>query len=161
MIDFNYNPVSEEEAQKLRYNLLPDGIYKGKVKEAERKKSYAGNPMGVFTLKFSDNEGNCRTIIDHIAFIPSMMWKARHFCESTDLINEFESKKFVPELALDKDVYARIKTEIGKEIPFDKLNGKPPGSRYPDKNVVEDYVKPVINDQEIKTEDLFDDVVPF
>jgi hypothetical protein len=44
-------------------------------------------------------------------------------------------------MAINKSVKVKIVVEPGSEIPQDKLKGKPLGSKYPDKNKVEDYIK--------------------
>jgi hypothetical protein len=45
------------------------------------------------------------------------------------------------DLMIGKRLRVKIGIEAGNEIPADKLNGKPVGSKYPDKNKVEDYIK--------------------
>jgi hypothetical protein len=61
-----------------------------------------------------------------------------------------------------RNVRVILGTQIGNEIPADKLNGKPPGSRYPDKNVVQDYVKKADQKAVSKPVDDFqDDLIPF
>ncbi len=140
MIDFNYDPMSEEEAERARYKMMEDGMYKGVIEHAISKTFNSGNPGGVFTVRVWDRDGSPKEIIDNVTLLPSMMWKWRHLSAACGLLKEFEEKKFRPELCEGKDVMVSIKTQVGKEIPFDKLNGKPPGSTYPTKNVIEDYV---------------------
>jgi hypothetical protein len=139
-MEYNYQPLSEEEAQRKRYKLMDDGIYQATIEHAEGKLSSSNNPMGVFYLRVWDKSGHPKEIKDYIPFIDSMMWKLRHLADASKLIKEFEDRKFRPELAIGKEVYVNIKTQSGKEIPLDKLNGKAPGAKYPDKNVVDDYV---------------------
>ncbi len=160
-MEYNYEPLSEEEAQKKRFHLMENGTYKGVVEHAEGKMSSSNNPMGVFRLRVWDNEGQPRELIDYITFAPSMVWKLRHLCDSTGLIKEFEEKKFRPELAIGKSVVVNIKTQSGKEIPLDKLNGKAPGSKYSDKNVIDDYVVQAATTNAVMPTDDFNDDVPF
>lgn len=140
MIDFNYEPLSSEEADKFRYHLLDDGFYDGTIEYAESKISRSNNPMGEFILRVWDKDGRPKEIKDYLPFIPSMMWKARHLCESTGLIKEFDEKRFRPELTIGRNITVNIGTQLGKEIPIENLNGKPMGTKYPDKNVVIDYI---------------------
>jgi hypothetical protein len=140
MLNYDYNPMTEEEAQRARFNLLPDGDYEFFVRKSTGKQSAKGNAMDELVLEIFDKEGMAHEVMDFLLWTPSMLWKMRHFCCSTNLLKEFEEKKFRPELADNKTGIARIRTQAGKEIPFDKLNGKPPGTKYYDKNVVEDYI---------------------
>ena len=139
MSDFFYDPMSEEEALKERFSLLPDGTYRATIILAEGKISNSGNPMGVFTLRVWDADDKPKEIIDYIPSIRTMAWKMRHLCAACNLMKEYESNAFRPELTEGKNVSVIIKTAIGKEIPFDKLNGKPSGTKYPNKNIIEDY----------------------
>jgi hypothetical protein len=139
-MNWDYEPLSEEEAQKERYQLMDDGVYRAVIEHCEGRMSSSNNPMGVFNLRVWDSSGKPKEITDYIPFIKSMMWKLRHLCDSAGLVKEFEEKKFRPELAVGKEVLVSIKTQAGKEIPYEKLKGKPPGSKYSDKNVIDDYV---------------------
>ena len=141
MIDFNYDPMSEEEAQRERYKMLEDGIYKGVIESAkvEAAKS-TGNPQIVLGLRVWDRDGNPKELKDWVTLSRNMIWKLRHLCESCGLIKEFEDKTFKPDLCEGKSVMVKIKMRPASEIPFDKLNGKEPGSMYPAKNVIDDYV---------------------
>lgn len=166
-MNFDYEPLSEEEARKERYQLIEDGVCRGKIMDATGKMSSSDNPMGVFILRIWDKHGKTKEITDYITFTKSMIWKLRHLCNSIGMIKEFEEKRFSPELAIDKDVYVHISIQKGKEIPFDKLNGKPPGTKYPDRNVIDDYVIPMSPQasmiQPIKPKDdaFIDDDLPF
>jgi hypothetical protein len=70
-----------------------------------------------------------------------MMWKIIHFSDSSGLLKEYQEQKLCSEIIINKRVRVKITIEEGSEIPQDKLKGKPPGSKYPDKNKVEDYIK--------------------
>jgi hypothetical protein len=43
-------------------------------------------------------------------------------------------------MAAKRHVKVRLRRKLGDEIPMDRLDGKPLGSRYPDKNIIEDYL---------------------
>jgi len=137
---FDYEPMTEEQCEKARYQLLPDGFYKGKIEDAISRQSSKGNPMAELTEIFYDDNGNSKKIKDFLPFTKGMMWKCKHYCDSVNLTTEYLNKQFSPEISKDRVVYALIGIEKGKEIPFDKLNGKPFGSLYPDKNIIKDYV---------------------
>jgi len=51
----------------------------------------------------------------------------------------------------------------GGEIPIDKLKGKAPGARYPDKNKVEDYIVGSVSDKPVvaNTDGFLDEEIPF
>ncbi len=167
MLSYDYTPMTEQEAQRERYNLLPDGDYDIFVEKSVGKISASGNPMAELYIAVFDKDGRPVHIKDYLIFTPSMAWKLLHFCESADLVTEYKAKQFRPELADQRGARARIRTQQGKEIPHDKLNGKPPGSRYPDKNVIEDYVKKdptnlAQSDNKVSGIDPeFDDAIPF
>lgn len=168
LMEYNYEPLSEEQAQKERFQLLEDGDYEGIIEFACGKISRSHNPMGVFTVRVWDKEGRPKEITDYITFTNSMIWKLRHLCGSTGLIKEFEEKKFRPEITIGKKVLVRVRTSIGTEIPSDKLNGKPIGSKYPDKNVIEDYLMTIILNKEkiveqksVESKEFFNDDIPF
>ena len=139
-IDFIYEPMSEEAAINARFKLMDEGSYKGVIEHVESKQSQKGNPMLVVTLRVWNADGLPSELTDYIVSMPSMIWKLRHLCESAGLLKEFEEKKFQPDMLLGKNVMVMIKTQPGKEIPYDKLNGKEPGAKYPAKNVIDDYI---------------------
>jgi len=72
-----------------------------------------------------------------------MMWKVIHCAESAEKLKEYQEGKFCSDIMRGASVILRIGTEKGGEIPIDKLKGKAPGARYPDKNKVEDYLAKV------------------
>lgn len=157
---FTYQPLTEQQCNEARYQLLKDGIYEAVIKKSEFQKSRNGNPMFKMTLDVFDDKGSIFFITDYLVFTPQMMFKVKHFCESAGLQKEYESGEFCqPDLAVQRNVFVKIKTQKGKEIPDENLDGKPKGSCYPDKNVVDDYV--VIEKKQSKEEDFFDDAVPF
>ncbi len=139
MLSYDYNVLTEEQAQRARFGLLPDGEYNAFVTQAVGKPSGKGNAMVELTLQIN-HEGVSYDVKDFLLFTDNMIWKTKHFCESAGLVQEFIAKKFRPEMAPRKNVRVIIKTQAGKEIPLDKLNGKAPGTKYFDKNSVEDYL---------------------
>jgi len=167
MMDFTYEAMTEEAAQNARFKLMEEGSYKGVIEHVESKASSKGNPMLVVTLRVWDASGLPSELTDYIVSMPSMIWKLRHLCESAGLMKEFESQSFKPDMLVGKDVMVMVKTQQGKEIPYDKLNGKEPGSKYPTKNIVDDYIGLRKNTEsgmkplpEVK-DDFHDDELPF
>ncbi len=162
-MNFDYEPLTEERALQERYQLLPDGKYKGYVERSLPKISSSNNAMAELTITIFDKDGYNHSVKDYLPFTKNMAWKMLHFCESASLKKEYDDRKFTPELAEGKNVIVELKTQMGKEIPEDKLNGKPLGSCYPAKNVINDYLidNDVIENNVEKKEDFFNDTIPF
>jgi hypothetical protein len=166
MLDFSdYKPMSEEEAQKARFSLMNEGEYEGIVTKWEAQISASGNKMAVIFISIMDSDGLSHSIRDYLVYSPNMMWKIKHAAESAGLGSEFEAGKFMPSLLVSRSVTVKIKIDPGKEIPADKLNGKPAGSKYPDKNAIEDYVPAPLGYkapvQPVAAQAGFDDDIPF
>lgn len=138
---FNYDPISEEEALKERYQLLKDGEYEGFVETATARISSSNNPMIELVLTVYDENGKSKTVKDFLVFTKQMMWKVIHCCKSTGTSKEYLDGKLCAEILVGKNLRVSIGTQTGSLIPNDKLNGKAPGARYPDKNIVEDYLE--------------------
>jgi hypothetical protein len=161
---FSYDVMTEEEAMQERFKLLKDGDYDAVVDNSiDTVSQTSGKPMMDMNLTVYDSFGRGHTVRDFLVFKPSSMWKIIHCAESAGLIEEYKSNKFCSDIIKDRNVRVRIITEKGGEIPLDKLKGKPEGSRYPDKNRVQDYI---VSKREIKViselkSDFIDDEVPF
>lgn len=164
---FPYEVMSENDALKARYSLLEDGEYSAVVFDCIDKISQnSGNPMFEITLHVIDKQGNKNEIKDFCTFTHKMMWKVIRLCASAGVLASYENKTLTPTLLKGKQVKVLVKVRHGKEIPFDKLNGKPMGSLYPDQNVIEDYLmdtKPSsLQPLTMKPESQFpDDDIPF
>lgn len=163
---FDYDVLSESEAMAERYQLLPEGDYPAVIDSSVDKISEnSGNPMMDMTLSVFDKNGRSHSVRDFLPFTRNMAWKMIHCAESAGLLKEYQDKKFCSSLMVGKNVVVRIVLEKGGEIPEHKLNGKPPGSKYPDKNKVEDYVinknshKPM--EKKAEENDFDDDSIPF
>ncbi|CAB4128250.1 Protein of unknown function DUF669 [uncultured Caudovirales phage] len=138
---FAYEILTEQEAIEERFNLLKEGIYDAIVVASIDKVSSSGNPMLDMTLQVFDANGKSRDVRDFLVFTKAMMWKIIHFSDSAGLLTQYMSGKLCSEVAVGNRVQVKISVEEGGEIPQDKLKGKPVGSKYPDKNKVEDYIK--------------------
>jgi len=160
---FSYQVYSEEQAMQERYQLLKKGEYEGYVKESIDKMSSSGNPMMDMTITVYDESGRSYDIRDFLVFTKPMMWKIVHFAKSSGLLQEYMKGKLCSDLVKNKRVRVKINLEEGREIPLDKLKDKPQGSKYPDKNKIEDHLvnNSVIVTHENKNEIIEDEDIPF
>jgi len=159
---FAYQIMSEQQAMQERFQLLKEGEYEAVITSSQDKTSNSGNPMMDMTIAVYDAEGKPHDVRDFLVFTNQMMWKIIHFASSAGIMKEYEEGKLCSQIAIDRRVRVKITIEEGSEIPEDKLKGKPLGSKYPDKNKVEDYVK--MEDQkplEANGSHFLDDDVPF
>ena len=93
-MSFDYDVMSEEEAQKAReFQLLPDGIYDFAVMESKFKYSGAGNPMIELKLRIV-HDGDEYHVFDNLIGTKNMAWKTKHFCEAAGLEKEYLAKQF-------------------------------------------------------------------
>lgn len=159
---FSYDVMTEEEAMRERFQLLEDGEYNAVITRAEaRISTNSGNPMIEVDLDVYDKNGRSHIVRDFLVFTRSMTWKVIHCTNAIGLQKEFESKQLKPEMLLNKNVRVMVSVQTGGLIPTDKLKGKPEGSKYPDKNVIQDYVGQTELSLVEKEEPVFDDSVPF
>ena len=93
-MSFSYQPMSEDEVQKAReFSLLPDGIYDFEIVESKFSYSHSSNPM--IGLKLTINhEGQEYGVFDNLVAAKSMLWKTKHFCDSTGLQREYAAGQF-------------------------------------------------------------------
>jgi len=137
-----YQVMDEEEAMQERFQLLAKGEYDAVIeKSQDRVSSNSGNPMMDMTLSVFDEQGRSHSVRDFLVFTKSMMWKVIHCADSAGIIDQYKSGKLCSDLIQGKRVRVKIGIEEGKIIPEEKLQDKSPGSKYPDKNKVEDYLK--------------------
>jgi hypothetical protein len=161
---FDYEVLTESEAMQERYQLLPDGEYSAVISSPIDKISQnSGNPMIEVILTVYDANGKDHTVKDYLSYSRSMAWKMIHCAESAGKLQEYKDKKFCADVIRGCNVKVRIGTEKGGEIPIDKLKGKAPGARYPDKNKVEDYIVGSVSDKPVvaNTDGFLDEEIPF
>jgi len=159
---FSYDVMTEEEAMRERFQLLEDGEYNAVITRAEaRISTNSGNPMIEVDLDVYDKNGRAHVVRDFLVFTRSMTWKVIHCTNAVGLQKEFESKQLQPEMLVNKNVRVMVSVQAGGLIPTDRLKGKPEGSKYPDKNVIQDYVGQTELSLVEKEEPFFDDSVPF
>lgn len=163
-MSYDFTPMTDEELNKS--DLMEDGIYNFEIYKSERKPSAAGNAMAKLSLKVWDNNNTVHFVNGFLVFSDSKftMKIVKHFCESVGLEKEYEQGK-IPEELEHYCGKADIRTEKGKPIPEDRLNGKSFGTCYPDRNIVFDYIPKSesisVKNDSIREEDLFQDVIPF
>lgn len=139
---FAYEVLNEQEAMAERFQLMKEGEYDAIISAStDTVSANSGNPMMDMTVSVFDDNGKSHDIRDFLVFTKTMMWKVVHCADSAGLLPEYESQKFCSNAIIGKRVRVKVNIESGGEIPEDKLKGKPVGSKYPDKNKIEDYVK--------------------
>lgn len=138
---FHYEVLSEQEAMNERFQLLKEGIYEAVITASSDTTSSKGSPMMDMTVTVYDENGKTHDVRDFLVFTKPMMWKVVHFAESAGIQKEYEAGKLCSETAINRVCKVKIAIEQGGEIPQDKLKGKPVGTRYFDKNKIEDYIK--------------------
>lgn len=165
-MSYTFQPMTDEELNKPD-DLVEDGVYNFEVLKSTRDVSKAGNPMAVLNIRYWDKEGQTHNILDYLTFSNKKfnIRKIKNFCNAVG-IPELFNKGELPEEFKGYSGHMLVLTQKGGEIPFDKLKGKPPGSVYPDRNVVDDYVIPMSPQpsfsQPIKSKDDFvDSDLPF
>lgn len=141
-MSFDYQVYTEQEAMAERFQLIKEGEYEAVITaSSDTKSASSGNPMMDMTVTVYDENGKNHDVRDFLVFTKQMMWKVVHFAESAGIEKEYEAGKLCSQVSINKVVRVKIIVEQGSEIPQDKLKGKPLGSKYPDKNKVEDYIK--------------------
>lgn len=157
---FHYEVLSEQEAMAERFQLLKEGEYDAIISASQDKVSNSGNPMMDMTVSVFDDNGRTQDVRDFLVFTKPMMWKVIQCADSAGLIAEYQAQKFCSEAIIGKRVRVKIGVEEGSEIPEDKLKGKPLGSKYPNKNKIESYIK-AEHQNNISNDPLADDDLPF
>jgi hypothetical protein len=111
--------------------LLEPGTYHFKVCLASNEVSKNGNNMLKLSLFVLDKSGVSHIICDYL--LGSMPHKLRNFCETTNLLAQYERGELSPGDCMDKGGLVNIIIEKGKT--------KPDGTRYHNRNSVKSYVK--------------------
>lgn len=165
---FAYQAISEEEAMAERFQLLKEGEYDAIISASQDKVSSSGNDMMDMTLTVFDDDGKTHEIRDFLVFTKPMMWKIVHCAGSAGIMPTYQAGKLCSDTITGKRVRVKVGIDTGKPIPEDRLNGKPFGSCYPDKNKIEDYLKRdnvASNNNSVPIpkfqEDVLDEDVPF
>lgn len=158
---FSYQVLTAEEAMAERFQLLKEGVYDAVISKSTDKVSQSsGNPMMDMTVTVYDDNGKEHNVRDFLVFTKSMMWKVIHCAESANLMDIYEKGQFCSKCVEGASVKVKIGIEEGSIIAEDKLQGKAIGSKYPDKNKIEDYLSLETVTTSHK-DGLVDDDVPF
>lgn len=139
-------PKTEDELRSN--NLIPEGIYNFEILEAVEKLSKSGNEMIELKLGLWDKSGIMRIVFDYL--LDAMEHKLRHFCVVTGLEDKYQSEQITAEDCLNKSGKVHLVIQKGK--------GKPDGTKYPDRNSVQDYVS---SESDVKKDNFNDDDLPF
>lgn len=139
-MSFDYDVMSEEEAQKAReFPLLPDGIYDFAVMEAKFKYSGSNNPMIELKLRII-HDGKEFHVFDNLIGIRTMAWKTKHFCDTTGLQKEYVAKKFDQYLAVNRRGTCEIVSVPARPKNNGKFNADGTPEMYKAKNEIKDYI---------------------
>lgn len=117
-----FKPKTEKELS----TIAPAGQYEFQVLEAEDRESKSGNPMIYLKLGVFNGDAMRWHISDYL--VTAMEAKLRHFADTTGLLARYESGQ----LAAQDCVGRAGRVKLGIEQDKD--------GKYPDKNVVKDYV---------------------
>ena len=120
-----FTPMTEDEL--ARASLLEAGEYPFEVLAASEEISKAGNEMIRVKLAVFGPNGQQAHVYDYL--MEKLMFKLRHFCETTGLLAKYEAGTLGELDCEGKGGYVKIK--------IDPANGS-----YSAKNSVQDYVKP-------------------
>ena len=139
--------MSEEQIDK--YGIL-EGTYKFRVIEVTSGYSKTNNRQIILKLKIDSPDGDF-TISCYLGTTSQfMLRRLRHFCKSTGLMKEYESKSLTPDLLFGCEGLVELGVEKGG-VSQD-------GRQYPDKTGIIDFVGE--KESNSKT-DSFDDKIPF
>lgn len=126
---FQFKSLNEEEIKAL--NIMQPGKYNFEVIKAKEKLSKSGNPRLELQLQVWDSHGKIHIVFDSFTDHPKMMYKIKHFCEATGLINKYSSNCLEEIDCEGKRGVADIIIQKGQ--PKD-------GGFYPDRNAIRDYI---------------------
>lgn len=146
-----FTPKTEEQVSRL----LAEGLYQYEVIKAVEKVSKNGNPMIELLLKiFDDESGRTSLVTDYLMVHPDMEHKIRHFCYSNDLVSNYEKGRLDDVMCVGQVGKCRIRIRKDKE------------GKYPDKNVIADYVMNEetaqhIYNKAVHGQTMSDDEIPF
>lgn len=123
----NFKPLSRQEA--IESQLFPKGSYRFEIVHGCDKESRAGNSMIELKVKVTDPSGASRFVTDYL--LAQWPAKLRHAAEACGLLEEYNAGELSgPDF-------------IGKQGRLTLAIQKDRAKKYPDKNVVVDYVVPL------------------
>lgn len=104
-----FTPKSEEQIQMDR--CLPAGTYDFKVIDAEDTESKKGNEMIALKLRVYREDGSGTQLRDWI--LEKLEFKLRHFCETTGLLEVYNTGKLNAEICIGR--VGRVVTSIEEQ----------------------------------------------
>lgn len=141
-----FQSKSEKEIKEM--NLLPAGEYDAEIGTAEDQVSQKGNEMIKLDVTVFDAKGGRHFVFDYL--LEAMAFKLRHAAEACGLLGKYETGLLTSDDFIGKGCRVKLKIDVSKD------------GKYPDKNVIADYVvelREMKNDKTVK-EDL-GDAIPF
>ena len=128
-----FQPKTEEEINSD--GLLSDGKYGFVISLATEKVSKtSGKDMIELTVRVYKDDGSFVQVFDYLT--EGMAFKLRHACEACGLLAAYEAGELDANSFIGKEGFLKLKTQKGAL----KDKGDPNGERYPDKNVIADYI---------------------
>lgn len=124
----NFQPKTEREIADSK--LLPAGRYRFTVLDAWDKMSQAGNEMIEMKIEVANGGGISRVLSDYL--VAKRPEKLRHCCAACGLLEEYETGTVTATDFIDRSGQLLIAIERGRKGAN--------GSKFPDRNVIEDYV---------------------
>lgn len=121
-----FEPMSEIQLKSL--NLIPEGEYQFEVVDANDTISKSGNEQIKLVLKIWDNDGKVRVIYDYLVPLTKMLYKVKHFCDSSGMSEKYEDGTLTSDDCIGRSGRLRLGIQVDK------------AGVYPDKNNVVDYV---------------------
>lgn len=140
-----FSPKTENEIKSA--NLLPAGEYDAEIGTAEDKVSAAGNEMIKLDVTVFDKGGGKHFIYDYL--LEAMAFKLRHAAEACGLLEKYEKGLLEADDFIGKSCTVKLKVDISKDV------------KYPDKNVIADYVVGEKPKEPKSVDEVLNDSVPF
>jgi hypothetical protein len=157
--NMKYKIYTEEQAQAMNTPLV-EGEAKFEVIDAEERLSSNGNEMMVLTLSIIDSAGSQGTLKANLIALEKVAFKIRHFWESVGMLARYEHST-----SEDGDGEINAIEFIGKKGACIIKKQKSDNPKYDGKLDVYDYIaskeQQAYEKQDVKSEDSFDDDVPF
>jgi hypothetical protein len=143
-----FAPLSAKELSEV--NLIPEGLYRYKVVEAQETTSQAGADMIKLKVEVYV-DGRTKVVYDYL--LAAMMQKLYHFCENNGFLDKYDNGT----LGMI-DCVGASKGLVNIATQKDKTG------KYADKSGIKDYVidgEPQKSSSKPKFEELKDDDLPF
>lgn len=121
-----FQPKTEKEIAEE--NLLPVGTYSFQVIDAKDAVSRSGNDMIVLKNQIFKEDGSPSLMVDDY-LLPTIAYKLRHAADASGLLTEYEAGELRAQDFIGRSGQLKLRIQKDKE------------GKYPDKNVVGDYVK--------------------